>query len=873
MLRRSPRLPLALAAVAAIGGLIMAAVPAAAAPGGTERVRVILQLKDKASQDAVVASVGNQAAKVRTTKTLPYVVMEVPRAALDGLRRNPRVVTVNEDLPEAPTLDSTIPVINGDDVVDLGFDGGGAAVAILDTGIDADHPFFAGRIVGQACFSDPNDDDGDNAEESLCVNGNTTDTTADVETGRCLDGGTNLCDHGSNVAGIAAGSEASDAANAPGNGVAPGADVVAVQVFTRFNNAGDCSPNAAPCVLTYPSDQIFGLDWVRTNNALNSWNVAAVNMSLGGGMNGAACDADSRKGAIDNLLAAGIATTIASGNNSFLNAVGAPGCISTAFTVGRTNDDDTTTNSGNRGGLLDVMAPGSSVNSSVPDDSYGSMSGTSMSAPHVAGALAVLRDAYPARSITDLMNDITSTGVPITYSTAADGSSTRTTPRLDLLAALQAPNTPPGLTADEASVTVDEGSPAANTGTYSDDGTVTAISADLGTVTFAAGTWSWSHTPTDDTNGTVTITATDDKGETGTTDFQFTATNVAPTVTVTSVSDAAENGSTTVSATFTDPGSADTHDVWVDWGDGNGFVDATDDTSPTSAAHTYGDDGSFTVTVRVTDDDAGVGTDTGTAQVSNVDPTATIDESGATTWNGQTIFFVEAGTPATFEGNGTDPGSDDLTFAWDFGDGGGDINVHLVNPPATDADPSPDVDPRDVDDSTTHTFDEACARTLGLAVSDDDSGSDDDSAQVIVLGTSDDARGHGFWQSEYRGTKKPVYTNAEKTCLLSVVRVLSDVYDEERNLTTLADGAKVLYLKRNAPPRDVFDAHLLTLWLNVANGAIALNHPVDTDGDTVADTTVGDLLTEAEDERTGASPDDAQLLWFKNLFQMLNESL
>ena len=70
-----------------------------------------------------------------------------------------------------------------------------------------------------------------------------------AETAQCLNMGANLCDHGPHVAGIAAGT-AAGVDGRPGNGVAPGADIIAIQVFTRFNTTGDdgCGAGPAPCV-------------------------------------------------------------------------------------------------------------------------------------------------------------------------------------------------------------------------------------------------------------------------------------------------------------------------------------------------------------------------------------------------------------------------------------------------------------------------------------------------------------------------------------------------------------------------------------------------------------------------------------------------
>ena len=865
-------LSLLLAALVAASAGVFATPPADAAPG--ERVRVIVELDKRANAEGVVKATA-AATQVRTTEVLPYLIMEVPESAISGLRRNPHVRAVSKDRTSAPTLASALPVINGDDVHDLGLTGAGATVAILDTGIDTNHPFFGAggsRIVAQHCFS--TDDPGAN-RHTLCPDGTTDDTSADATTAQCLNGTANLCTHGTHVAGIAAGSAATDSANAPGDGVAPGGQIIAVQVFTRFDHPADCSPSSAPCVLSFDSDQILALDWVRAqSNANPGWNVVASNMSLGGGMNTAACDADVRKTAIDSNLAAGIATVISAGNDSYLDAVGTPGCISSAFTVGSTDDDDSVSSFSNRGTLVDVMAPGNNIDSSVPDDAYGSKSGTSMAAPMVTGALAVLRSAAPSRSIGNLLGDITSTGVPITY--GIGGGNNATTPRLNLLAAFLSatPNQPPTIGVDAAQVTVAEGSPATMTGTYGDpDGLadVSAVSADVGTVTHSGGVWTWTHTPADGpATSTVTVTVTDNVSHTAQVTFTLNVTNVAPTVVIDSISDADEGGEVTVVAHFTDPGD-DTHTALFDWGTTAGTPGAVSRVGDTfTARYTYGDNGTFPITVTVTDSDGAAGSADGDTLVSNVAPQADITGPATSLWNGQEIIFGSAGDPVAFTASGTDPGSDDLTFGWSYGDGASDSNVSLVNPPATDPALSPSVQPRNVTDSAPHTYAMACAATVGLTVTDDDAGSDHDSALVVILGDSTDAGTLGVWQTDYREKRSKRHTAAEKTCLLSVVRVLSSVYTEVVPLNSNADAAKVLYPKQTNNARDQFDAHLLALWLNVADGSIALSDPVDGNGDGTADTTIGALLLSAEAERTSVTPSEASLTMYKNLFEAIN---
>ena len=136
-------------------------------------------------------------------------------------------------------------------------------------------------------------------------------------------------------------------------------------------------------------------------------------------------------------------------------------------------------------------------------------------------------------------------------------------------------NTPPVVHATNATVTVNEGQTAANTGTVSDaDGDAVTLSASVGTVTNNGdGTWSWSFGTTDgpDQTQTVTITADDGKATSSTT-FGLTVNNVAPTVSISSPAGGAlyAVGSTvTVVAPITDPG-ADTLSCRFDWDDGTG---------------------------------------------------------------------------------------------------------------------------------------------------------------------------------------------------------------------------------------------------------------------------------------------------------------
>ncbi len=179
-----------------------------------------------------------------------------------------------------------------------------------------------------------------------------------------------------------------------------------------------------------------------------------------------------------------------------------------------------------------------------------------------------------------------------------------------------AANSAPAVSAISASVTVDEGQTAANTGTVSDpDGDVVALSASAGTVVNNGdGTWSWSFNTTDGPpqSQTVTITANDGHGGTSQTTFGLTVNNVVPMVGAISapVDPQAVNTTVNASAPFADPGTGDTHTAVWDWGDGNtsvGTVTESNGAGSVAGSHTYATPGVYTVQLTVTDDDEGVG--------------------------------------------------------------------------------------------------------------------------------------------------------------------------------------------------------------------------------------------------------------------------
>ena len=145
-----------------------------------------------------------------------------------------------------------------------------------------------------------------------------------------------------------------------------------------------------------------------------------------------------------------------------------------------------------------------------------------------------------------------------------------------------------------------------------------------------------------------------------------TVNNVAPSVAA--VGDAIDEGDTAVvSATFTDPGTLDTHTTSIDWGDGTAADTPTVAALAAGVSHAYGDNGTYDVTVTVTDDDGGVGSDVVQVTVANLDPTVDLDVGDQIAFPGGSFFVLAAGGELSLAADGSDPGSDDLTFDWSPG--------------------------------------------------------------------------------------------------------------------------------------------------------------------------------------------------------------
>ena len=348
--------------------------------------RYIVVFKDGAEPPVALASQMEAEYGFTTRNVYEHAIRgfsaEIPQDKLAALRENPQVAFVEPDF-KVYALQQTVPTgvrriqadqsptadIDGSDDVRVDVD-----VAILDTGIDEDHPDL--NVVGGVRF----------------FNGGNTDGNFNDTRG-----------HGTHVAGTVGALD-----NGIGVvGVAPGARLWAVKVLSNPDGTG------------FVSDVIRGIDWVTANAST----IEVANMSLGGqGFSQA------QQNAIQSSVAAGVVYVVAAGNSN-ANVYGADGQFGTnddfspaslpeVMTISSMNDSDgipgglgaalwagdddsfaSYSNYSNEvvannpvnstGAAIDLILPGTSILSTIPDGQYGFSSGTSMASPHAAGLAAL----------------------------------------------------------------------------------------------------------------------------------------------------------------------------------------------------------------------------------------------------------------------------------------------------------------------------------------------------------------------------------------------------------------------------------------------------------------------------------------------------
>ncbi|MER7166872.1 S8 family serine peptidase [Micromonospora sp. NPDC000207] len=272
------------------------------------------------------------------------------------------------------TLEHSVPQIGAPAAHRAGWTGRGVTVAVLDTGVDVEHPDLVGRVADSRNFtevSEPGDEVG----------------------------------HGTHVASTIAGSgAASDGRN---RGVAPDATLISGKVC----ETNSCTESAI----------LAGMQW-----AAQEKRATVVNLSLGGWDTP---EIDPLEEAVETLTAStGTLFVIAAGNDGSDGSVGSPGSADSALTVGAVDRDDDLADFSSRGPRVgddalkpDVTAPGVDIVAArasgttmgeVVGEGYVSASGTSMATPHVAGTVALLAQRHPDWQAGQLKAAVTASAEP-----------------------------------------------------------------------------------------------------------------------------------------------------------------------------------------------------------------------------------------------------------------------------------------------------------------------------------------------------------------------------------------------------------------------------------------------------------------------------
>ncbi|MFC4001322.1 S8 family peptidase [Prauserella oleivorans] len=221
---------------------------------------------------------------------------------------------------------------------------------VIDTGVQADHPDFGGRVSGGADFIDNDDDPSD-------------------ENG-----------HGTHVAGTIGGET---------YGVAKGVQIVPVRVLDA-NGSGTTD------------GVVSGIEWV----AENASGPSVANMSLGGTAD------EALDTAVRGAIEAGVTFGVAAGNEGTDAGNSSPARVTEAITVAASDNADAQADFSNYGEVVDLYAPGVDITSAWNNGGEDTISGTSMATPHVVGAAALYLAENPEAAPADVESALTSSATP-----------------------------------------------------------------------------------------------------------------------------------------------------------------------------------------------------------------------------------------------------------------------------------------------------------------------------------------------------------------------------------------------------------------------------------------------------------------------------
>ncbi len=303
---------------------------------------------------------------------IPYVVVKVNNSSgLATLQLHTQVKTIEANREFKAALRTSVPRVHGfsNPWSSAAYNGSGSWVAIIDSGVYTNHPMFSGKSIIQACF----------VTDSSC--NNNTNTQYGGNAANPAPKGKS--DHGTHVAGIAVGRYIASQRMA---GVAPGANLIALQVFTRAGRTGTAS-------------MVRALNYVYSLAA--SRRIAAANMSIQGQLFTQACDTNfpSMLTVIKKLRNRKVATVIAAGNQGDDVKIAMPSCLSEGIAVANATKSYGISQSSNRNTMVSLIAPGTNIRSATIGSGYSVKTGTSMAAPMIAGAFAVMRKFKPTASV------------------------------------------------------------------------------------------------------------------------------------------------------------------------------------------------------------------------------------------------------------------------------------------------------------------------------------------------------------------------------------------------------------------------------------------------------------------------------------------